>query len=106
MRIKRSVTRFFMALILPALTIAVVGYFGSYAIWGERGLLTLEDTEAHLGMQQEKLAQVTSEHDRLAHRIQLMEDGHADPDLVEELARGRVMDGAPNQVAVPRTAAH
>ncbi|HEY2835171.1 MAG TPA: septum formation initiator family protein [Rhizomicrobium sp.] len=106
MRIKRSVTRFFMALILPALTIAVVGYFGSYAIWGERGLLTLEDAEAHLGMQQEKLAQVTSEHDRLAHRIQLMEDGHADPDLVEELARGRLMDGAPNQVAVPRSATH
>src|SRR6201996_1219989 len=104
MRIKRSVTRFFMALILPALTIAVVGYFGSYAIWGERGLLKLEDTEAHLGMQQEKLAQVTSERDHLAHRIQLMEDGHADPDLVEELARGQLMDGAPNQVAVPRTA--
>ena len=104
MRIKRSVTRFFMALILPALTIAVVGYFGSYAIWGERGLLKLEDTEAHLGIQQEKLVQVTSEHDRLAHRIQLMEDGHADPDLVEELARGQLMDGAPNQVAVPRTA--
>jgi len=106
MRIKRSVTRFFLALILPVLTIAVVGYFGSYAIWGERGLLTLEETEAHLGMQQEKLAQVTSQRDRLAHRIQLMEDGHADPDLVEELARGRLMDGAPNQVAVPRTAAH
>ena len=104
MRIKRSVTRFFLALVLPALTIAVVGYFGSYAIWGERGLLKLEDTEARLGMQQEKLAQVSGERDRLAHRIQLMEDGHADPDLVEELARGQLMDGAPNQVAVPRTA--
>ena len=33
-----------------------------------------------------------------------MEDGHADPDLVEELARGQLMDGAPNQVAVPRSA--
>jgi cell division protein FtsB len=104
MRIKRSVTRFFLALVLPALTIAVVGYFGSYAIWGERGLLKLEDTQARLGMQQEKLAQVSGERDRLAHRIQLMEDGHADPDLVEELARGQLMDGAPNQVAVPRTA--
>jgi cell division protein FtsB len=102
MRIKRSVTRFFMALILPALSIAVVGYFGSYAIWGERGLLILEDTQARLGIQQEKLAQVTSQRDRLAHRIQLMEDGHADPDLVEELARGQLMDGAPGQVAVPR----
>jgi cell division protein FtsB len=102
MRIKRSVTRFFMALILPALSIAVVGYFGSYAIWGERGLLALEDSEARLGIQQEKLAQISSDRDRLAHRIQLMEDGHADADLVEELARGQLMDGAPNQVAVPR----
>jgi cell division protein FtsB len=104
MRIKRSVTRFFMALILPALSIAVVGYFGSYAIWGERGLLALEDTDARLGIQQEKLAQISSDRDRLAHRIQLMEDGHADPDLVEELARSQLMDGAPNQVAVPRSA--
>ena len=102
MRIKRSVTRFFMALILPALSVAVVGYFGSYAIWGERGLLVLEDTQARLGIQQEKLAQVASQRDRLAHRIQLMEEGHADPDLVEELARSQLMDGAPNQVAVPR----
>jgi len=102
MRIKRSVTRFFVALILPALSIAVVGYFGSYAIWGERGLLVLEDTQARLGIQQEKLAQVTLQRDQLAHRIQLMEGGHADPDLVEELARGQLMDGAPNQVAVPR----
>jgi len=104
MRIKRSVTRFFMALVLPALTIAVVGYFGSYAIWGERGLLRLEDTQVRLGMQQEKLAQLASRRDHLAHRIHLMEDGRADPDLVEELARGQLMDGAPNQVAIPRTA--
>jgi cell division protein FtsB len=102
MRIKRSVTRFFMALILPALSIAVVGYFGSYAIWGERGLLVLEDTEAKLGMQQEKLVRIAAERDRLAHRIALMEEGHADPDLVEELARSQLMDGAPNQVAIPR----
>jgi cell division protein FtsB len=102
MRIKRSVTRFFTALILPALSIAVVGYFGSYAIWGERGLLVLEDSEAKLGMQQEKLVQITAQRDRLAHRIELMEEGHADPDLVEELARTQLMDGAPNQVAIPR----
>jgi cell division protein FtsB len=102
MRIKRSVTRFFMALILPALSIAVVGYFGSYAIWGERGLLVLQDTQAKLGVQQEKLVLVATQRDRLGHRIALMEEGHADPDLVEELARTQLMDGAPNQVAVPR----
>ena len=26
-----------------------------------------------------------------------------DPDLIEELARTQLMDGAPNQVAVPRS---
>jgi cell division protein FtsB len=104
MRIRRSVTRFFMALILPAMSLAVVGYFGGHAIWGDRGLLVLEDTQAGLGIQQEKLAQMASERARLAHRVQLMEDGHADPDLVEELARKQLMDGAPNQVAVPRNA--
>lgn len=102
MRIKRSVTRFFGALVLPALAMAVVSYFGFYAVWGERGLFQLNDVQAKLGVQQAQLAQIQSERDRLSHRIQLMEDGHADPDLVEELARGQLMDGAPNQVAIPR----
>ena len=104
MRIKRSVTRFFTALILPSVTLVVVVYFGSYAVWGERGLLALEDTKAQLGIAKTQLAGVEAERARLAHRIDLMGDGHADPDLVEELARGQLLDGAPNQVAVPRAA--
>ena len=104
MRIKRSVTRFFGALILPALTVAVVSYFGSYAVWGERGLLALNKVQARLDAREAQLAQVAGDRARLAHRIALMEDGHADPDLVEELARSQLMDGAPNQVAVPRSA--
>ena len=104
MRIKRSVTRFFGALILPALTVAVVSYFGSYAIWGERGMLALGTVQARLDVREEQLSQVAGERARLAHRIALMEDGNADPDLVEELARSQLMDGAPNQVAVPRSA--
>jgi cell division protein FtsB len=104
MRIRRSVTRFFGALILPAIAIAVVCYFGGYAIWGERGLLVLKDTQARLDIRTRQLAQLQGERDRLAHRIHLMEPGHVDPDLVEELARGQLMDGAPGQVAVPRNA--
>ena len=104
MRIRRSVTRLFLALLLPALSIAVVGYFGGYAIWGERGLLALHDTQSRLEIQQEKLAQLSASRDRLSHRIQLMEGRRPDPDLVEELARSQLMDGAPNQVAIPRSA--
>jgi cell division protein FtsB len=101
MRIKRSVTRFFTALVLPAITLAVVGYFGTYAIWGNRGILALEDTQAQLGIRQQQLAEVQASRQRLEHRIALM--NRNDPDLVEELARTQLMDGATNQVAVPRT---
>ncbi|HWU55422.1 MAG TPA: septum formation initiator family protein [Rhizomicrobium sp.] len=101
MRIKRSVTRFFTVLILPAISLAVVGYFGTYAIWGNRGVLALEDTQAQLGIRQQQLAEVQASRQRLEHRIALM--SHNDPDLVEELARTQLMDGAPNQVAVPRS---
>ena len=102
MRIKRSVTRFFTVLILPAISMAVVGYFGTYAIWGNRGILELEDTQARLGIQKERLAELQANRIRLEHRIALMTD-NPDPDLIEELARTQLMDGAPNQVAVPRS---
>ena len=101
MRIKRSVTRFFTVLILPAISLAVIGYFGAYAIWGNRGILALEDTQAELGIRQQQLAEVQANRQRLEHRIALMTKN--DPDLVEELARTQLMDGAPNQVAVPRS---
>jgi cell division protein FtsB len=101
MRIKRSVSRVFGVLVVPAISVAVVAYFGAYAIWGNRGVLALEDTQAQLGIQQQQLAGLQDSRARLEHRIVLMEND-ADPDLVEELARGQLMDGAPNQVAVPR----
>ena len=104
MRIKRSVSRIFGVLVVPAITVAVVAYFGAYAIWGNRGVLALEDTQAKLGVAQDQLAQLSETRTRLEHRIGLMEQGSPDPDLVEELARTRLMDGAPNQVAVSRDA--
>src|SRR5580698_2644082 len=102
MRIKRSVTRIFGVLVVPAVAVAVVAYFGAYTIWGNRGGLALMDTQAQLGIQQQQLAGLQDNRARLEHRIALMEKPDADPDLVEELARGQLMDGAPNQVAVPR----
>ena len=100
MRIKRSVSRFFAVLVIPAITVAVVTYFGAYAIWGNRGVLALEDTQAKLGVRQQQLSELQASRQRLEHRIALMEKN--DPDLVEELARTQLMDGAPNQVALPR----
>ncbi len=104
MRIRRSVTRIFALSVLPAITCAVIAYFGYYAIWGERGMLALSDTQARLGVERELLTQAQGDRARLEHRIALMRPGSADPDLIEELARSQLMIGAPGQVAVRRPA--
>jgi cell division protein FtsB len=103
MRIRRSVTRFFGALVIPAISAAAVAYFGYYAIWGSRGALALTTVEAKLSVKQEQLAALQGQRKMLQHRISLLEPGSVDPDMVEELARGQLQDGEPGQIAVPRT---
>ncbi len=102
MRIGRSVTRIFVLSILPAVATAVISYFGYYAVWGERGYLAFTDTQTKLTVAQAQLDRLTDQRDRLQHRIVLLKPGAPDPDLVEELARTQLMDGAPGQLAVPR----
>jgi cell division protein FtsB len=102
MRIRRSVLRIFGWMVLPAMTVAVVGYFGYYAVCGERGYRALDSVRSELHQENTKLAQLTEQRMRLEHRINLLKSG--DADLVEELARTKLMDGAPGQVAVPRNA--
>ena len=88
--------------VLPAISIAVIAYFGYHAIWGERGMLALSDIRARLDVQKAALVQAQAARARLQHRIALVRSG--DPDVIEEYARSQLMIGGPGQVAVPRTA--
>jgi len=100
MRIRRSVTRFFGALVIPAICCAAIAYYGYYLIWGTRGLLALADTRARLEVAQEHLDEVEQEDTRLARRIALLKA--QDPDLIEEIARDQLVGNMPGQVVVPR----
>ena len=104
MRIRRSVSRFFGALVIPAICAVATLYFAYYAIWGTRGVLELGRVDGKLAVQKARLAEVKDQRIRLQPRISLLEPGSVDPDMVEELARGQLQDGGPNQVAVPRNA--
>jgi cell division protein FtsB len=99
---RRSVTRFFGALVIPAVFGAAAAYFGYYAIWGTRGAVALTDVKARLAVKQEQLDAAQNQRQQLQHRIALLKPGSADPDLVQELARSQLQDGASGQVAVPR----
>ncbi len=99
MRIRPSIVRIICWLTVPA-TLGVAAYFGTYALYGERGYVELMSTRSQLVEAHTQLAQLTDKRMRLEHRIQLLESG--DSDLIEELARTKLMDGAPGQVAIPR----
>lgn len=104
MRIRRSVTRLFAALVIPAICGAAIAYFGYYAIWGTRGAIALSRTEARLAIREDQLAQLRTQRERLQHRIKLLEPGSVDPDMVSEMEHDLLMEGAPGEVAVPRHA--
>lgn len=95
-------TRFFGALVIPAICAAATAYFGYYTICGTRGLLALTDTRARLAVAREELASVADERKRLEHRIQLLQPGSVDPDLVQEIARAQLLGSTPGEIAVPR----
>jgi cell division protein FtsB len=90
--------------VFPAIALAVTAYFGDNFLYGPRGYQTYKDTQATLVLHRQYLAEARDARQRLEHRISLMKPGSADPDLVEELARTQLMDGAPGQVAIPRDA--
>lgn len=100
MRIRRSVTRFFGALVIPAICSAAILYFCYYLLWGSRGVFALTDARARLSVAQSQLADMQADEDRLKHRIQLLSS--EDPDIIEEIARDQLLGTTPGQVAVPR----
>jgi len=100
MRIRRSVTRFFGALLIPAVCIAITGYYGYYLLAGPRGLLALADARARLDVANANLAQVRVDEARITHRIALLKA--QDPDLIQELARQQMLGTEPGQISVPR----
>jgi cell division protein FtsB len=102
MRIRQSVTRSFALLTLPAASVSIVIYFGLFGIFGPNGILALEDASARLELAKASLLQIVDQRQRLTRRVALMEQPGGDADLVEELARNVLMDGAPNQVAIAR----
>ncbi|HTT82473.1 MAG TPA: septum formation initiator family protein [Rhizomicrobium sp.] len=100
MRIKRSLTRFFGNLVIPAVSAAAISYFGYYAIWGTRGLMALTDVKARLSVEDARLGTLSDQRSRLEKRIQLLRSG--DPDIIEEVAREQMLGSAAGQVEVRR----
>ena len=94
--------RVFGASVIPTICTAVIAYFGYYAISGTRGYHAYDSVSTELAAQKQKLASIRGERVRLEHRIDLLESGHVDRDMVEEVEREQLLGSTPGQIAVPR----
>lgn len=102
MQLRRRVTDNFFMLMIPAITLAATSYFGYSSIFGERGILSLNETKAALAVAKQDYDRKRTERLAVQHRISLLDERHVDADLLEEVARSILLETGANEVAVPR----
>jgi cell division protein FtsB len=90
------------ALIVPAITVVFLAYFGYHAYHGELGI----DSRHHLEMRAAKLqAELDGIRERratLEHRIKLLQDGTIEKDMLDEQARRALSLSHPDEVTILR----
>ena len=89
-------------ILLPAICCAVSSYFVYSFVFGDRGLLAWRETQDQLSVAKRDLASVHAKREALQHRISLLDGKAIDPDLLEEVARGVLLESRSDEVAVPR----
>jgi cell division protein FtsB len=75
------------ALIVPAIAVAFLSYFGFHAFQGDYGIYAKYRLEERTAALRAQLEEVRKERRRLEHRVQLLADGTLERDMLEEHAR-------------------
>jgi cell division protein FtsB len=71
----------------PVLGVCAVGYFAYHVVHGDRGLIQWWNIKQRVQAAKAVLADTRAERDILENRVQLMNPGSLDPDMLEERAR-------------------
>ncbi len=102
MQMRRRVRRNFGTIAVPAICCAVSLYFGYSGIFGNRGLIAWSQTRTELATAKGDLSGVRAKREALEHRISLLDGRAIDADLLEEVARGVLLETRRDEVAIPR----
>lgn len=87
---------------LPALGLVLVAFFGVYAVFGSNGLIAYGDYKRQLVKREQDYAALDRRRAVLRNRVALLDPDHANPDMVEEMARKQLNVVRPDEVVVPR----
>ena len=85
----------------PAVGLIIIGYFVTSAVAGSNGVLSWGEYRKAKTERQAKLEELKTEEARLAHRSELLNPKHPDPDLAEEESRRQLGVVRSDEVIVP-----
>jgi cell division protein FtsB len=74
-------------LVLPALTVVCLAYFGFHAFHGSFGLYSKEQLDLRKADLTAELAQLTRTRESLERQVALLQDGSIERDMLDEQAR-------------------
>jgi cell division protein FtsB len=89
-------------LIVPAITIVFLGYFGFHAYHGEFGIDSQRQLEIQTATLQAQLDAIRLQRSQLEHRIKLLQDGSIEKDMLDEEAREALNLSHPDEVTILR----
>jgi cell division protein FtsB len=89
------------AAFVPALSFAIIAFFGGYALFGSNGVLAWGEYSHALHQREQVLAQVQQDRAVLANRVALLDPRHANPDMVDELVRRNLGVAGKDEVILP-----
>jgi cell division protein FtsB len=87
-------------LVVTAVCLALLGYFGWHAFYGPRSFAHQEALDASAKDLQARLDVLRSEREKLDKRVSLMRPDSIDPDMLDELARAELGFAKPSDLIV------
>lgn len=101
MALLSSFKRILKGILVPALFLAVSGYFAWHAVHGERGLMAREKREADIAAARTELRRAEAERDAMERRVAGLRGDRLDRDQLEERARSLLNMVGRDEVVVP-----
>lgn len=92
--------RKFGRLVLPAVTIAFMGYFGYHSVHGDYGLKAGERLDVIRAERSKDLAALVKARKKLETQVKLLSDGSLDHDMMDEKARYQLNMSKPDEIVI------
>ena len=87
-------------LIVPAIAVVFLSYFGFHAYHGEYGIYSKYLLEGHIVELGEKLKTTVAQRSALERKVQMLREGTIEKDMLDEFARRELDYSRPNELTV------